>query len=108
MRETTKWADECWTAPGSRGEFLTAYADVHPHLLTVLDKVENCLKWGLFDRDPLADLERTAHHAPGGCRTFHVACIGAGARHGYRGCLCACLAPYRPRAKDIALGLYEI
>jgi salicylate hydroxylase len=53
MRETTKWADECWTAPGSPEEFLSTYADVHPHLLTVLNKVEDCLKWGLFDRDPL-------------------------------------------------------
>jgi salicylate hydroxylase len=53
VRETSEWVDAGWTTPGSREEFLTAFADVHPHLLAILDKVEGCLKWGLFDRDPL-------------------------------------------------------
>jgi salicylate hydroxylase len=52
--ETREWVEESWTVAASREELVAAYGEVHRDLRTLLDRVEQCFKWGLFDRDPLA------------------------------------------------------
>ncbi len=53
VQETSDWVEESWTIAGSREDLLAAYVDMHRDLRTLLDQVEHCFKWGLFDRDPL-------------------------------------------------------
>jgi salicylate hydroxylase len=53
VHETTDWVEESWIVAGSREELVSAFADVHRDMRTLLDQVEHCFKWGLFDRDPL-------------------------------------------------------
>jgi salicylate hydroxylase len=47
-----EWVQESWTLPSSREEMLQAYAGWNEALLGMLAKVEQCFKWGIFDRDP--------------------------------------------------------
>lgn len=51
--ESEQWAEESWTAEGTREEALGRFADWHPTIQTLLSKSDRYLKWGLFDRDPL-------------------------------------------------------
>jgi salicylate hydroxylase len=53
MFESDQWAEESWTARGSRDEMLERFADWHPTIRALLAGSPDCLKWGLFDRDPL-------------------------------------------------------
>jgi len=53
MQESSEWVEESWTTAGSRDELVSAYPGVHRDLRTLLERVEHCYKWGLFDRDPL-------------------------------------------------------
>jgi len=53
VKETPEWVEESWITKGSRAEFTAAYADVHRDLRVLIDRVDECFKWGLFDRDPL-------------------------------------------------------
>ncbi|MBM3224654.1 MAG: monooxygenase [Candidatus Tectomicrobia bacterium] len=50
------WEEEGWTIPASNAEFVAAYADFAPELLTMIRAIpEGALfKWGLRDREPLA------------------------------------------------------
>lgn len=52
------WVDESWTIPSSREELLAAYAGWNSSLLEILQQVEHCYKWGIFDRDPRTDWVR--------------------------------------------------
>jgi 2-polyprenyl-6-methoxyphenol hydroxylase-like FAD-dependent oxidoreductase len=52
-RETKQWIEESWMVPGCRDELTTAFAGMHTDLRTILESVDQCFKWGLFDRAPL-------------------------------------------------------
>ena len=45
--------EESWTNESSSAELVAAYIGVHPDLRLVLERAEQCFKWGLYDRDPL-------------------------------------------------------
>ena len=47
------WVEESWSIAASRDELLAAYPGVHADLRTVLERAEDCFKWGLFDREPM-------------------------------------------------------
>lgn len=47
------WLDESWAIPSSREELLTAYAGWNSALLGMFEHVDDCFKWGIFDRDPI-------------------------------------------------------
>jgi salicylate hydroxylase len=53
VQESNSWGEESWIVPDRRDELIAAYADTHHDLRLVLDCVEHCSVWGLFDRDPL-------------------------------------------------------
>lgn len=52
-RVSEEWVEESWSLPSSRDELLAAYAGWSDKLLGMLGRVEQCFKWGIFDRDPL-------------------------------------------------------
>jgi len=53
IRATAEWTAESWSVPASRNELLSAFPEVHPDLRILFERVQQCFKWGLFDRDPL-------------------------------------------------------
>jgi salicylate hydroxylase len=52
--ESDRWAQESWNAEGRREEMLERFSDWHPTIVALLAHSDRYLKWGLFDRDPLA------------------------------------------------------
>jgi salicylate hydroxylase len=44
---------ESWSAIGDRDELAASFAGWDPQITTLLDKVESCFWWGLYDRRPL-------------------------------------------------------
>lgn len=53
IREMTDWVAESWSIEAKQSELLAAFPDVHAELRILLERVEHCFKWGLFDHDPL-------------------------------------------------------
>ena len=45
---------ESWSAVGNRDEFAASFAGWDPRVTGLLDKVESCFWWGLYDRRPLS------------------------------------------------------
>jgi salicylate hydroxylase len=52
------WVDESWVVPSSVEELLAGYRGWNDALLELLGHVEQCFKWGIRDRDPLAHWTR--------------------------------------------------
>jgi salicylate hydroxylase len=48
------WVEESWSAPSTKAELLDGYAGWNDALLSMLDQVDQCFKWGIYDREPLA------------------------------------------------------
>jgi salicylate hydroxylase len=50
------WQEEGWNRRSAVGEVVAEFADFHPDVQQLLQATpaENCFKWGLHDRDPLA------------------------------------------------------
>jgi len=44
---------ESWSAVGDRDELAASFAGWDPQIIALLDKVESCFWWGLYDRRPL-------------------------------------------------------
>ena len=53
VTETDNWVEESWSVEGRREDVLSGFPMAHRDLRIVLERVERCFKWGLFDRDPL-------------------------------------------------------
>jgi salicylate hydroxylase len=53
VRETTNWIEESWSVRAEAAELTAAFPGVHASLRTLLEHASDCVKWGLFDRDPL-------------------------------------------------------
>jgi salicylate hydroxylase len=53
VTETDNWVEESWSVEGRREDVLSTFPMAHRDLRIVLERVERCFKWGLFDRDPL-------------------------------------------------------
>jgi salicylate hydroxylase len=45
---------ESWSAIGDRNELVASFRDWNPSVTSVLEQVETCFWWGLYDRQPLA------------------------------------------------------
>jgi len=54
VMETDSWVEESWSVEGRREDLLSAFPKAHRDLRILLERVERCFKWGLFDRDPLS------------------------------------------------------
>jgi salicylate hydroxylase len=46
--------DESWSAPGDSDELRSAFEEWDWRVVQLLQKVESCFWWGLYDREPLA------------------------------------------------------
>jgi salicylate hydroxylase len=51
---THKQTAESWSAVGDRDELAASFAGWDPRVTKLLDQVETCFWWGLYDRQPLA------------------------------------------------------
>lgn len=51
---TTQQTVESWSAVGDRDELAAAFVGWDPAVTMLLDRVETCFWWGLYDREPLA------------------------------------------------------
>ncbi|WP_318199047.1 FAD-dependent monooxygenase [Streptomyces sp. MCL20-2] len=51
--EAGDWRRESWSAEGSKGELLDAYAGWAPELLSLLSAAPSVTRWALYDRDPV-------------------------------------------------------
>ena len=58
VREQSSWTDESWTAKSTRDDLLSAFEGWHPRLRLLLSRSLHYYKWGLFDREPLAEWGR--------------------------------------------------
>lgn len=45
---------ESWSAPGDRDELAASFQGWDPRVVALLEKIETCFWWGLYDRRPLA------------------------------------------------------
>ena len=52
------WVEESWSVPSSAAELIEAYRGWNEALLGIFRNIEHCFKWGIFDRDPIADWTR--------------------------------------------------
>jgi salicylate hydroxylase len=55
---TTNETEESWSAIGDRDELAASFAGWDPRVTGLLEKVETCFWWGLYDRRPLASWTR--------------------------------------------------
>jgi salicylate hydroxylase len=53
VQERKHWHDSRWNVPGDVNELRSAFAQWHPDVTQLLDKVEHCFLWGLFGSAPL-------------------------------------------------------
>jgi len=54
--ERADWiTPESWSAKGDLAELKTAYAGFHPEVQAVIDACPEVYKWGVFEREPLAN-----------------------------------------------------
>jgi salicylate hydroxylase len=53
FRETKTWEEESWSVTSDPRDMLAAFPGVHPDLRLLLERVQSCYRWGVFDRDPL-------------------------------------------------------
>ncbi len=52
--KTNRWLDDGWSIPADREEMLHGYQGWHPEVTSLIERAERMIKWGLFDRPPLA------------------------------------------------------
>jgi salicylate hydroxylase len=53
VHESPVWTEQTWSLEGDAEELRRKFTRVHDDLKAHLGAVEQCFKWGLFDRDPL-------------------------------------------------------
>lgn len=56
VAESAGWVAESWTEPSTRDELLAAYEGWHENIVRLFECTDSTqtFKWGLFDRDPMA------------------------------------------------------
>jgi salicylate hydroxylase len=56
VNESASWVTESWTEPSTREDLLAAYEGWHENIIRLFEKTDaqQIFKWGLFDRDPMA------------------------------------------------------
>jgi salicylate hydroxylase len=50
QEDTRTWVEEGWSTPGNPDEMRASFANPEPLLATLLGRVKQCSKWGLFTR----------------------------------------------------------
>jgi salicylate hydroxylase len=49
------WVEESWSVPSSPKELIEAYRGWNEALLAIYGNIDHCFKWGIYDRDPIAE-----------------------------------------------------
>ena len=49
------WSEESWRRSGDKAEIVEDFRDWHPSIATLINAADQCFKWALYDRDPLAN-----------------------------------------------------
>jgi salicylate hydroxylase len=52
------WVEESWSVPSSRDELIEAHRGWNEALLGIFRNIDRCFKWGIYDRDPIAEWTR--------------------------------------------------
>ena len=52
------WRVESWSVEGDMAEFRDEFAGWHETIQSLIDNMERCFKWALYDRDPLESWSR--------------------------------------------------
>ena len=52
------WVEESWSVPSSAEELIEAHRGWNEALLGIFRNIDGCFKWGIFDRDPIAEWTR--------------------------------------------------
>lgn len=62
VKESAEWVTESWTEPSSRAELLAAFEGWHEDIINLFKMTDDAttFKWGLFDRDPMAQWSKGA------------------------------------------------
>lgn len=53
VQERTDWREESWAQPGDPAELRAAFSGWRPEVTALIDQVDQCFLWALFDRKPL-------------------------------------------------------
>lgn len=54
VQERADWRDESWMQPGDPAELRATFDDWRPEVTDLIDHIDTCFLWALFDRKPLA------------------------------------------------------
>jgi salicylate hydroxylase len=52
------WVEESWSVRSSAEELIEAYRGWNEALLGIFRNIDHCFKWGIYDRDPIAEWTR--------------------------------------------------
>jgi salicylate hydroxylase len=108
IRESKEWIEESWSVEAQPFEVIDAYPDAHNDLRVILDSVEHCSRWGLFDRDPLPNWTTGRVTLLGDAAHPMLPFLGQGAAMGFEdGWVLARELARSPNDVDAALARYE-
>ena len=54
IRDSREWVEESWNVTSTREEMIEGFRGWHVNLQKLFNQAEHVVKWGLFDRDPMA------------------------------------------------------
>ena len=96
---TDEQMKESWSAPGDPADLAREFAGWDPMVEAIIAQVKTTFRWGLYDREPLADLDARAPDAAGRRRPPDAAARRTRRQSGHRRrrCLGDRAQPRRPR-----------
>lgn len=108
IHDTDEWTEESWIREADRDELMTTYATWNERLRRLFECSDRYFKWGLFDREPLAQWTKGRVTLLGDSAHAMLPFLAQGAAMGIEdGCVLAELVARYPADLDEALRRYE-